>query len=139
MVQSTLFKVLVTAALLLAGGGFLVYSSLDDAQYYEMVDKVAAHPENYLGKDLKLHGYVVADSIVDEQKTEHTFALEMNSQHIDIHFVGEKPDNLKNRAEVVAVGHLTRDDAGHLVFNATELMAKCPSKYQGAQANKDLF
>ena len=139
MLHTTLAKVILTGVLLLAGGGFLLYSSLDDAQYYEMVDKVAANPQKFLDEDLKLHGYVVSDSINDEQKSVHTFALEMNGSKIDIRFVGEKPDNLKNRAEVVAVGHLTQDASGHLQFNATELMAKCPSKYQGAQANKDLF
>jgi len=139
MLQTTLAKIIVTGVLLLAGGGFLVYSSLDDAQYYEMVDKVAANPQKYLGEDLKLHGYVVSNSIVDEQDTVHTFALEMNGSKIDIRFEGIKPDNLKNRAEVVAVGHLHQDPNGHLQFDATDLMAKCPSKYQGAQANKDLF
>ncbi len=139
MLQSTLAKIVLTGALVLGGGGFLVYSSLDDAQYYEMVDKVAQDPGNYLDKDLKLHGFVVVGSIHHEQQMLHTFTLEMNGQRIDIEYHGEAPDNLKDRAEVVAHGRLTQDASGHLLLTSSELMAKCPSKYQGSTANKDLF
>jgi cytochrome c-type biogenesis protein CcmE len=139
MLHTTLGKVIITGILLLGGGGFLVYSSLDDAQYYEMVDKVVASPDKYVDKDLKLHGYVVAGSIDEQNAPTRTFALEMNGKHIDIRFTGPKPDNLKDRAEVVAHGKLLARADGQLVLEATELLAKCPSKYQGAQSNKNVF
>jgi cytochrome c-type biogenesis protein CcmE len=138
MLHTTLGKVILTGILLMAGGGFLVYSSLDDAQYYEMVDKVVETPQKYVDKDLKLHGYVVAGSIHEENAPTRTFALEMNGKHIDIRFTGPKPDNLKDRAEVVAHGKLLEQN-GALVLEASELLAKCPSKYQGAQSNKNVF
>jgi cytochrome c-type biogenesis protein CcmE len=141
MLHTTIGKVVLTAALFLAGGGFLVYSSLDDAQYYEMVDKVAAEPAKWIGKDLKLHGYVEPGSITEEMvngKVVRTFVLEMNGKRITVKFSGVKVDNLKDRAEVVAQGHL-REHGGGLEFEASELMAKCPSKYEGAQSNRDLF
>src|SRR5688572_22452814 len=130
MLNTTIGKLLLTGALVLGGGGFLVYSSLDDAQYYEMVDKVAEAPEKWVDKDLKLHGYVVAGSIKEEvvdQATVRTFDLEMNGKAIPIRFVGPKPDNLKDRAEVVAQGRLHQKADGSLLFEAAELMAKCPS------------
>jgi len=141
MLKSTLAKVLLTGGLLLGGGGFLVYSSLDDAQYYEMVDKVVESPANYMDKDLKLHGYV-ADGTLDKTKTKTkdiTFALEMNGKKINVRYDGIDLPNLKDRAEIVAHGKLTRDPNGDLVFQSSELMAKCPSKYQGAQSNKNVF
>src|SRR5688500_9650003 len=110
MLQTTIGKVILTGALALAGGGFLVYSSLDDAQYYEMVDKVAADPDQWVDKDLKLHGYVEPGSIKEESiqdgKVIRTFVLEKNGQRIKIRYDGVKVDNLKDRAEVVAQGHL---------------------------------
>lgn len=141
MLHTTIGKVILTGVLVLAGGGFLVYSSLDDAQYYEMVDKVASEPDKWVDKDLKLHGYVEPGSITEEVKngqTVRTFVLEKNGSRIPVTFVGPKPDNLKDRAEVVARGQLSRSGEA-LSFEAQELMAKCPSKYQGAQSNRDLF
>ncbi len=141
MLHTTLGKILLSGALLFGGGGFLVYASLDDAQYYEMVDKVAEDPAHWIGKDLKIHGYVVPGSIshkVENQRTVRSFTLEMNNKRIPVRFIGPTPDNLKDRAEVVAQGKLS-DSNGELMFDATELMAKCPSKYEGAQSNKDLF
>jgi cytochrome c-type biogenesis protein CcmE len=140
MLHSTIAKVIITGVLALTGGGFLVYSSLGDASYYEMVDKVAVQPDEYVGKDLKLHGYVMPGSIrvevVGSEAVRH-FVLERNGERIPVRYVGPKPDNLEDRSEVVAMGRL-RDDGG-LQFAATELMAKCPSKYQGAPSNRDLF
>lgn len=142
MLHTTIGKVILTGALALAGGGFLVYSSLDDAQYYEMVDKVAAEPAEWVDKDLKLHGYVESGSIkeesVEDGKVIRTFVLEKNGKRIKVRYDGVKVDNLKDRAEVVAQGHL-RAKGDLLEFEASELMAKCPSKYQGAQSNRDIF
>jgi cytochrome c-type biogenesis protein CcmE len=139
MLKSTLAKVLLTGVLILGGGGFLVYSSLDDAQYYEMVDKVVDAPANYMDKDLKLHGYVVDGSLDKSKPHDITFALEMNGKKINIHYDGIDLPNLKARAEIVAHGKLSRDAKGDLLFQSSELMAKCPSKYQGAQSNKNVF
>jgi cytochrome c-type biogenesis protein CcmE len=142
MLHTTLGKVILTGILVIAGGGFLIYSSLEDAQYYEMVDKVAAKPGDYLGKDLKLHGYVLAGSIDDHIEgdvKEQFFILQKDGAEIRVHHLGPKPDNLKPRSEVVAQGRLFDKGNGDLQFEATELMAKCPSKYQGAQSQKEIF
>ena len=141
MLTSTVAKIVLTGALALGGGGFLVYSSLDDAQYYEMVDKVAAKPDAYMHKDLKLHGFVEPGTLREERidgKTVRFFVLEMNGERVPVQYTGPKPDNLNDRSEVVAQGRLARN-GDQLAFTASELMAKCPSKYEGAASNKDLF
>ena len=43
--NNTMLKIVLTAAVLLGGAGFLVYSSLDHAQHYEMVDQLLASGE----------------------------------------------------------------------------------------------
>jgi cytochrome c-type biogenesis protein CcmE len=142
MLHTTIGKVILTGILLIAGGGFLIYSSLQDAQYYEFVDEVSAKPADYVGKDLKLHGYVVAGSIddhIDGDVKQQFFVLQRGGKEIRIHHLGPKPDNLKPRSEVVAQGRLIDKGNGELLFEATELMAKCPSKYEGAQSQKELF
>jgi cytochrome c-type biogenesis protein CcmE len=140
MRNSTVLKIVLTASLVVAGGGFLVYASLDDAQYYEFVDVVAKQPEKWEGRDLKLHGYVVPGTIKDEGGGTHwSFVLERNGEKVAIDFQGVKPDNLKDRSEVVAQGKLHTFADGKLVLRSNEIMAKCPSKYKGAQSNQELF
>ena len=48
---------------------------------------------------------------------------------------GPKPDSFRDRSEVVAEGKMI-DENGAPVLVATSLMAKCPSKYQGASKDK---
>ena len=72
---------------------------------------------------------------------------------IRVFSAGPKPDTFKDQSEVVATGHIVpaaqmgkmASDLGvridsdmQYVVEASELMAKCPSKYEGAQANKKL-
>jgi len=158
MQQSTLTKVALTVAVVLGGAGFLVYSSVDHAQHYKMVDELVSTGDlsSWEGKELKLHGNVEAGSIVEkivDQEQHRTFLLTKNGKTFRIFSAGPKPDTFKDAAEVIATGHLVKaadmkaiaDQLGvHLeadlpyVLDASDLMAKCPSKYDGAQANKNL-
>jgi cytochrome c-type biogenesis protein CcmE len=54
-----------------------------------------------------------------------------------VHHTGPKPDTFKDQSEVVATGVLSRQGT-ELVVDASELSAKCPSKYEGSQTNKKL-
>ena len=108
------------------------------------------------GKELKLHGNVEAGSIVEkivDQEQHRTFLLTHGGKKFRVFSSGPKPDTFKDAAEVVATGHIVKasdekalaDRLGvHMesdldyVLDASELMAKCPSKYDGAQANKNL-
>ena len=50
-------------------------------------------------------------------------------------YAATKPDTFRDKAEVVADGKLVME-GGKPVLYATTLMAKCPSKYEGAQRDK---
>ncbi len=126
-------KILVTALVVLGGTGFLVFTSMADAQYYKMVDELMVSPANYKNKTLRVHGYVEAGSIKTEivdQKTTRVFVLESNGHSIRVHHEGPAPDTFREKSEVVAKGTLVEQD-GTYVLQATELTAKCPSKYEG--------
>ena len=47
---------------------------------------------------------------------------------MNVSFTGQPPDTFKDEAEVVAHGQL-RSDGG---FDANQVIAKCPSKYEAA-------
>jgi cytochrome c-type biogenesis protein CcmE len=108
---------------------------------------------SWTGKELKVHGYVEAGSIhesVVNQETHRTFLLQREGKKIRVFNSGPKPDTFKDQSEVVATGHLVpaaqmkslaeslgvslESDIPYVV-DSTELMAKCPSKYDGARVN----
>ena len=165
MDRSTLTKLLLTVAVVLGGGGFLVYSSVSHAQHYMMVDELVKTPlASWSDKELKVHGFVEGGSIVESvvgQVEHRSFVLQKDGRKIRVFSEGPKPDTFKDQSEVVATGRLVkaadmqqlatdlckstdkktgcpiRTDAEQAyVVESTDLMAKCPSKYDGATSNK---
>jgi len=129
----TVTKALLTMAVIGGGGGMLLYSSVKEAEYYKHVHEVTAEPERWVGKSLKVHGFVEAGSIHEEivdQATVRSFVLEYQGERILIRHQGPKPDTFRDLSEVVAQGELVIEDDGQRVLHADKLMAKCPSKYE---------
>lgn len=157
MNNSTLGKLALTAAVAVAGVGFLVKSSMSSASHYMMVDDLLkTELTQWQGKELKVHGFVETGSIVQQivnQETHRTFVLQKAGKKIRVFSSGPVPDTFKNESEVVAMGHLVpaaklKPIADSLkvalepemtfVVDATELQAKCPSRYEGAKTNQKL-
>ena len=155
MNQSTLGKIVLTAAVAIGGVAFLVRSSVSSAQHYMMVDDLLkSDMGSWKDKELKVHGWVEGGSIhesIVNQETHRTFLLQKGGKKVRVFSAGPKPDTFKDQSEVVATGHLVpasqmkqlaeslgvaiESDMPYVV-DSTELMAKCPSKYDGASVNK---
>jgi cytochrome c-type biogenesis protein CcmE len=136
MVSAT--KVLLSVAVVAGGGGVLVYSSMAEADYYKHVDEVTVAPDRWVDKNLKVHGFVEAGSIDENivgQTTVRTFVLEYKGERIHVRHKGPKPDTFRDLAEVVAQGKLVAGPSGP-VLEASELMAKCPSKYEAERRGR---
>ena len=125
-------KVGVTGLVLATAFGVLLYSSLGESlQYYKYVDEVMAEPAAWHGKNLQVHGIVVSDSIARKPNSlEYRFDIQRNGKVLRAYYTGVVPDTFKADSEVVLTGRL--DDNG---FHATEMTAKCPSKYDAAPVN----
>lgn len=127
-------KVVATLAIVCGAVGFLIVSSVDaGVSYYLHVDEVTRDPGKWVGKPLQLHGYVKPGTIVtrpDGTTIDRTFVEQWQGATLEVHFRGVVPDTFKDNAEVVAKGRLRPGG----VFEADDLTAKCPSKYQGAGA-----
>jgi cytochrome c-type biogenesis protein CcmE len=155
MNKSTLGKIVLTAVVAVSGVGFLVKSSVSSAQHYMMVDDLLKTDlTSWKDKELKVHGWVESGSIhenIVNQETHRTFLLQRDGKKVRVFSSGPKPDTFKDQSEVVATGHLVpvaqmKDLASSLgvsiesdmqyVVDSTELMAKCPSKYDGARINQ---
>jgi len=123
-------KVAATSLVLAVVFGALVYTTLgENMQYYKYVDEVvASSPDAWEGKKLQVHGYVVPGSIGRKRdRLEYQFDVQRNGKTLRAYYSGVVPDTFKDEAEVVLTGELT--PAG---FMATEMTAKCPSKYEEA-------
>jgi cytochrome c-type biogenesis protein CcmE len=122
-------KLGLTTLVLATAFGILLYTTMGESmQYYKYVDEVAAQPDAWAGKTLQVHGYVVPGSIARKRDAlEYQFQLQRNGQVIRAYYTGVVPDTFKNDAEVVLTGQLTPTG-----FRATDMTAKCPSKYEEA-------
>ena len=100
---------------------------------YVYVDKVAAAPDKYEGRTIKVHGTVV-DGTVEKKKGstgDYRFIVEHEGQRLAVHFTDIPPDTFQEGGEVVLTGRLTE---GGTLFESNEMSAKCPSKYEEEQA-----
>ena len=122
-------KIGVTSIVLVAAFGMLLYSTLGESmQYYKYVDEVVAQPSAWEGKKLQVHGNVVPGSIGRKRDSfEYKFDIQRNGKVITAFYTGIPPDTFKDDSEVVLTGRLTQDG-----FIASDMTAKCPSKYEAA-------
>jgi cytochrome c-type biogenesis protein CcmE len=132
-----LAKIALTAVVLLSAiGGLLWYSLQQDTAYYKHVDEVMASPDQWHGKALQLHGFVVKGTWKQKPNTlEYIFDVENKGKVVRASYTGVLPDTFKDEAEVVLKGRLTADT--HFAVDPNGVMAKCPSKYE-EKASYDL-
>ena len=131
-------KIAVTAVVLLSAfGGLLWYSLKQDTAYYKHVDEVMASPDQWQGKSLQLHGFVVKGTWMQKPNTlQYQFKVENKGAVVPASYTGILPDTFKDEAEVVLTGRLTAE--GHFEVAPNGVMAKCPSKYEEAKPAYDL-
>jgi cytochrome c-type biogenesis protein CcmE len=123
-------KIGLTAMVLVGAFGGLLWSTLSEGtEYYKHVDEVMTNPQQWEGKPLQLHGFVVPGSILKNPNTlEYRFKVQNNGSVVDASYQGIVPDTFeKEGAEVVLTGRLTPQG---FHTNPNGVMAKCPSKYQ---------
>ena len=131
----------LTATILVAAFAGLMWLTLrDGTEYFKHVDEVMTNPQQWEGKALQLHGYVVPGSIMKRQDTlEYKFKVQNNpirdvsqGHVVDASYTGIVPDTFKGEAEVVLRGKLT-PTGFHTEPNG--VVAKCPSKYEAKAAS----
>lgn len=124
-------RIAITAAVLVAAVSGLMYTTLSEGtEYYKMVDEVLADRSAWEGKNLQLHGFVVADSIRQKPGTlQYRFEIQNNGQVVTANYTGVVPDTFKDGSEVVLKGKLQPEG---FAVAPNGVMAKCPSKYEAS-------
>jgi cytochrome c-type biogenesis protein CcmE len=126
-------KFLLGAGIIIASVIFLIASGVKETGVYfltptELVSKVEADPTFY-DVGIKVGAKVVPGSIRrDDAARRVDFAVSDGSKQFEVTYVGIVPDTFTdaNDIEVIVEGKYGRDG----VFRATEVLAKCGSRYE---------
>ncbi|NWF68138.1 MAG: cytochrome c maturation protein CcmE [Chloroflexi bacterium] len=142
-------KMMVGIGLLIAAVAYLIISGTSSgARYFITVDEIVRDSQ-YVGQTVRISGAVIGDTIVydsqnliidftianipeetsDLAATLHNVVNDPSSSRLRIHIENQvMPDLLQHEAQAILTGTLGADG----VFYATELLLKCPSRYEEA-------
>ncbi|BCY17767.1 MAG: cytochrome c maturation protein CcmE [Chloroflexi bacterium] len=153
--QSIPIKIIVGLVVFLAIVIYLIVSSTQaTAEYFLTVDEVLAQRNELAGKNIRVSGVVLGDSIhyepdsltlsftiahIDGDNAAieqagglsaalHDAATDPDRHTINVVYRGVKPDLMKDESQVILTGTLNRSGA----FIAKEVLLKCPTKYKQA-------
>jgi cytochrome c-type biogenesis protein CcmE len=148
-------KFMVGGLLILSAVVYLIISSTRaNAQYFHTVDEILARGPEAVGKNMRISGAVLGDTIQYNSKTLdlkftiahvpadnkaikeegglaealHAAVTDPARARLSIVYNGEVPDLLKDEAQAIVIGHMGEDG----IFYADELQLKCPTKYEEA-------
>ncbi len=124
-------KIIAAAVLILATVGWLAYTGVRDTKsYYCTISELNAMGKKAYTRNLRVAGNVQPGSI-QRSGTNARFVLLEEGHTLQVNYQGSEPppDTFKDDAQALAVGTYGRDG----VFHATQLQAKCASKYAPAK------
>jgi len=124
-------KIIAAAVLVLATVGWLAYTGVRDTKsYYCTIGELNAMGKKAYTRNLRVAGNVQPGSI-QRSGTNARFVLLEQGKSLPVNYQGAEPppDTFKDDAQALAVGTYGRDG----VFHATQLQAKCASKYAPAK------
>jgi cytochrome c-type biogenesis protein CcmE len=152
-------KFIIGGVLILAAVVYLIASSTQaNAEYFMTINELKSKGQAVVGQNVRVSGAVVGSTIQYDPKTLtlsfdvahvpgdnkevdaegglaavlHAAVIDTTRAHVKVVYSGPKPDLLKDEAQAIMTGHLDSDG----VFHATELLLKCPTKYQEAVPNQ---
>ncbi len=118
-------------AIILLSLGYLAYTGVQDSKsYYVTIKELNGMGNGAYSKRLRVAGNVVPGSI-KRQGTHLEFLLVEQDRTLPVVYSGTEapPDTFKDNAQALAEGKFGRDG----VFRATNIQAKCASKYAPKQ------
>jgi cytochrome c-type biogenesis protein CcmE len=124
-------KIIAAAVLVLATVGWLAYTGVRDTKsYYCTIGELNAMGNKAYTRNLRVAGNVQPGSIQRVGTNARFVLLEQgNALRVDYKGAEPPPDTFKDDSQALAVGKYGRDG----VFHATQLQAKCASKYAPAK------
>ncbi len=128
-------------ALLVIGGAIfgLVFSSAEDAAVYSVsADQLLKNASEYTGRNVRVEGALVKGTLRHRaEPCEYRFDMEKNGATLSVRYPEcIVPDTFRDMPgmDVLVTAEGKWNAAGH--FDASHIMAKCPSKYEMEQRAK---
>ncbi|MFO7678959.1 MAG: cytochrome c maturation protein CcmE [Chloroflexota bacterium] len=131
-------KFVIGGLLLVAAIGYLVVNAMSGStQLYKTVDEFYAEQSRLIGRDLRVSGYVLGDTVLYTQVDATNSRLEFDivdnpaapGQRLHIVVLNEpRPDLLQDHAQALVEG--TADSNGVFTANPGGLFLKCPTRYE---------
>jgi len=149
------WKFMVGGILILASVGYLLFASTLANIRESLTVETVLSDESYVGKTVSLTGAVIGDSIrYDSEELTIDFVIshipedydnlaealfisanDPESAQVRVYIENEvKPDLLQHEAQAILTGTLREDG----VFHATELLLKCPSRFEDGGSRDNL-
>ena len=140
--KSNRLKFILGGVVLVGAIVFLVVNAMSgNTQLYKTVNEFYSEQSRLVGRDLRVAGFVVGDSIQYTQIDATNSRLEFDivddlsnpNQRLRVVALNEpKPDLLQHEAQALVEGHA--DENGVFMANPGGLMLKCPTRYEEAEA-----
>lgn len=127
-------KIIVATLLILGTVGYLAFTGVrDNKDYYVTIGELQGMGGKAYIRHLRVAGNVAPGSI-ERSGTNATFTLLEQGKTLRVAYKGSEPppDTFKDDAQALAIGTYGHDG----VFHATQLQAKCASKYAPAANQK---
>ncbi|MHA2299713.1 MAG: cytochrome c maturation protein CcmE domain-containing protein [Candidatus Thorarchaeota archaeon] len=122
-------RMMLIAGVLIVVVGIVAYGMLNFfVDPYISVDSVTENPEAYMGRTIQVKGNLQPESI-SITGSNVTLVLEGNTSTILVLVETQLP-SLTDGQEMVAIGVL--EEGEQLIIRASEILSKCPSKYEAA-------
>lgn len=148
-------KIIIGVVIIIGALAWLLISStLSNTQYFMTVEELQADSQARVGQTVRMSGAVIGDTIQYDPTTlqlsfqvaqipgDHRLiermggmqavlaqaAADPDAARLTVYYHGARPDLLKDQAQAILTGSLT--ETGE--FQATEILLKCPSKYESS-------
>ena len=122
-------------SIVLVGGAaiYFVVSGFDDTVvYYKTVDELLEEPQRFVSRPVRINGRLVPDSVqVKPGTNDYRFSISKRGQNLFVAYSGILPDTMKEGQDIVVQGVF---DPSRQLFAASEVLTKCPSKYEAEAA-----
>jgi cytochrome c-type biogenesis protein CcmE len=136
--KSGRLKFIIGGVVLIGAIVFLVFNAMSgNTQLYKTVDEFYADQSRLVGRDLRVAGWVIGDTVEYEQIDATTSILRFdivddhdnpgNRLHVVVHNE-PKPDLLQDEAQALVEGRA--DANGEFTAIPGGLMLKCPTRYE---------
>jgi cytochrome c-type biogenesis protein CcmE len=135
MLKAGQIKMGIAVVVIVSAILYLVFAGFEKSMvYYLTVSELKARGSDMYGEGVRVTGNVEEGTIESNQMSmEHRFIIASEGEKLPVLYRGITPDTFMEGAEVVVEGKY--EPSG--IFVAENLLAKCPSKYEGVDAEQE--